>query len=125
MEVLDFTERLNMSIKKGRILEIKKTVILFAFIIIASCNLKNNTKNTQYDTPTNGTIFISVDESFEPVINDEIQVYEASHPGTHIIAWYKPEAECFRDLQKDSTRLIIVSRGLSTEEIKFYRDKIS
>lgn len=123
MEVSDFTGRLSMSIKKGKKDVVKKTAMLFTFVIIASCNINSN-KKTQYDTPSNGTIYISVDESFEPVINEQIQVYEASHQKAHIIASYKSEADCFRDLQKDSTRLIIVSRGLSAEEIKFYREKI-
>ena len=40
-------------------------------------------------------------------------VFEALHPKTKIIAEYKPEAECFKDLMKDSTKMIIVTRGLT------------
>ena len=43
------------------------------------------------------------------------------HPKAKIIAEFKPEAECFRDLQNDSTRMIIVSRGLTDEESKIYQ----
>src|SRR5450631_3049117 len=68
------------------------------------------------ETPTSGTINISVDESFQPVIDSEIKVFESSYPNAHIIPHYKPEAECLRDLAGDSTRLIIVTRGLSPEE---------
>lgn len=99
-------------------------VFVYVLISIVSCN-DDEKKKTIYDSPKNGTIYISVDESFEPVIEEQIQVYEASYPGTHIIASYKSEADCFRDLQKDSTRMIIVSRGLTDDEIKFYRDKLS
>ena len=81
-------------------------------------------KNTQYDTPLNGKIFISVDESFKPVIDEQIKVYQSSYPEAHIEASYKSEADCFRDLQKDSTRMIIVSRGLSNEESEFYKQKL-
>lgn len=82
-------------------------------------------KRPDLDTPDKGTIHISVDESFEPVIDSEIQVYEALHPGTKIIADYKPEAECFKDLIKDSTKMIIVTRGLTPQEEQFYKDSIS
>lgn len=102
----------------------KVLFVLTMLISTSSCNTKNN-KAPEYDTPKNGTINISVDESFEPVIEEQIQVYEASYPGTHIIASYKSEADCFKDLQKDSTRMVIVSRGLTEEEIKFYREKLS
>lgn len=82
-------------------------------------------KRTDIDTPDRGTIHISVDETFEPVIDSEIQVFEALYPNTKIIADYKPEAECFKDLMQDSTRMIIVTRGLTPEEEKYYKEKLS
>lgn len=72
------------------------------------------------DTPKEGTIYISVDESFKPVMQQQIKVYQSSFPNTKIIASYKSEAECFRDLQKDSTRMIIVARGLNKNEEAYF-----
>ncbi|HKP32035.1 MAG TPA: substrate-binding domain-containing protein [Chitinophagaceae bacterium] len=77
------------------------------------------------ETSTSGTIRISVDESFKPIIDSQISVFVASHPDANIIAEYKPEAECLRDLAKDSTRMIIVTRGLSPEEEIFYKDSLT
>jgi phosphate transport system substrate-binding protein len=74
------------------------------------------------ETPTSGTIHISVDESFKPVIDSQIKVFESSFPDAHIIADYKPEAQCLRDLTTDSTRMILVTRGLTQEETDFYKD---
>jgi phosphate transport system substrate-binding protein len=74
------------------------------------------------ETPTSGTINISVDESFKPVIDSQIKVFESSFPQVTIIPHYKPEAQCLRDLTTDSTRMIIVTRGLSDEEQRFYQD---
>src|SRR5665647_820197 len=82
-------------------------------------------KRTDIDTPNSGTIHISVDESFKPVIDSQIQVFEALYPKAKIIADYKPEAECFKDLLKDSTRMIIVTRGLTDQEEKFYKDSFT
>lgn len=76
------------------------------------------------DTPSNGTIHISVDESFQPVIEQEIKVYESSYPNAHIIAKYEPEVDCFKDLMSDSTRMIIVARGLNKQEDSFYLNKL-
>ena len=73
------------------------------------------------DTTTSGTIHISVDESFKPIIDSQIKVFEASFPNAKIIADYKPEAECLRDLARDSTRMIIVTRSLNREEEAFYK----
>ncbi len=58
------------------------------------------------------------------MIDSQIQVFEALNPNAKIIAEYKPEAECFKDLIKDSTRMIIVTRGLTPEEEKFYKDSL-
>lgn len=71
-----------------------------------------------------GTIHISVDESFRPVIDSQIQAFEGLYPNAKIIAEYKTESECFKDLIKDSTRMIIVTRGLTPDEERFYRDSL-
>ncbi len=92
--------------------------IIMAVSLMVSCN--NSKVKAQTDTPQQGTIDISVDESFEPVIEEEIKVYESTYPNAHIIAHYKPEAECFKDFEKDSTRLIIVARGLEKKELDYY-----
>jgi phosphate transport system substrate-binding protein len=76
------------------------------------------------ETPTSGTIHISVDESFQPIMDAELKVFESSFPDAKVIVHYKPEAECFRDLTKESTRMIIVTRGLSQQEEYFYRDSV-
>jgi phosphate transport system substrate-binding protein len=76
------------------------------------------------ETPTSGTIHISVDESFKPVIDSQLKVFESSYPNAKILVEYKPEASCLRDLEKDSTRMIIITRGLSLKEESFYRDSL-
>jgi len=73
-------------------------------------------KNTKMETTTSGTIHISVDESFKPVIDSQVQVFESLHPDAHVIVHYKPEAECLKDLENDSIRMVIVTRGLTEEE---------
>lgn len=88
---------------------------VFAFFCF-SC--KNKSKAVVYDSPTGGTIHISVDESFKPVITEQIKVYQSSYPDAHIIAEYKSEAECFKDLQNDSVRMIITTQGLTDEQGK-------
>jgi phosphate transport system substrate-binding protein len=88
--------------------------------LMAGCGGHGN--KTPQETPTSGTINISVDESFQPVIDSQIKVFESSFPDVHIIPHYKAEAQCFRDLTTDSTRMILVTRGLTDEENKFYKD---
>jgi phosphate transport system substrate-binding protein len=78
----------------------------------------------QQETPTAGTIHISVDESFKPVIDSQLKVFESSFPDAHILVDYKPEAACLRDLYGDSTRLVIITRGLTLPEERYFRDTV-
>lgn len=97
--------------------------ILGAVSMLSSCSGKQD-PNRPTDTYEQGTIHISVDESFKPVIDSQIKVYEASYPQAKIIAHYKPEADCLRDLAVDSIRLIITTRGYSKEEQTFLEDSM-
>ena len=71
-----------------------------------------------------GTIHISCDESFKPVIEAQIAVYENSYPDAKIIAHYKPEADCLRDFAVDSIRMIIATRGFTEGERSFMIDSM-
>jgi len=61
-------------------------VVSFVFFTMA-CS--NDTKITSEDSPTAGTIHISVDESFKPVIEEQIKVHHSSFPNTIIEVSYK------------------------------------
>lgn len=89
------------------------------FLFFVSCSGSGKKADTR-DTPTRGNIEISVDESFKPVIEEQLLVHHSSFPNTHISVTYKPEAACFRDLQSDSTRMIIVAKGLTDADAKAF-----
>lgn len=99
-------------------------VCLLGMLLFVSCDSKES-KNAFQDNTEEGTIRISVDESFKPVIEEQLKVHQSSFPKANIIASYKSEADCFRDLQNDSTRMIIVARGLDEEEAAFYKSNLS
>jgi len=72
-----------------------------------------------------GTIHISCDESFKPVIDQQVAVYEGLYPAAHIIVHYKPEAECLRDFGVDSIRLVIATRGFTEGERRYMADSLN
>jgi phosphate transport system substrate-binding protein len=93
-------------------------------VFFISCKPQQNT-SPAFDSPSSGTIHISVDESFKPVIDEQIRMYEISYPGTKIIAHYKPEADCLRDLFNDTlNRTVIITRGLTEKEDKYFKDSL-
>ncbi len=100
------------------------TLFIIATLSIASCTNRSAIDNSGKDTIANNTIYISVDESFQPVITEQLKVFQSSFPGTTVVTEYKPEADCLRDLQKDSNKMVIISRELSRDETKFFEGKL-
>lgn len=68
------------------------------------------------DTLSAGHIDISVDETYEPVIKEQLKVFDSSYPNATINVHYKPEAECFKDFFDNKARIILVTRPLTKAE---------
>ncbi|MBK8087164.1 MAG: substrate-binding domain-containing protein [Chitinophagaceae bacterium] len=96
-------------------------MLLFGVLLGFACKDK---KPQPTDTGTTGTIYISVDETFRPIIEEQISVFQSSNPKAKIIAEYKPEAECWQDLFNDSTRMVIVTKQLTNAETRYYADSV-
>ncbi len=104
------------------------SVLILALVTIVAfaCNEKKKVKGQRLvaDSPSKGKIYISVDETFRPVVDELIKVYQYSFPNAHIIPQYKTEAECLNDLLVDSIRMIIVTHGLKEEEVQYVYDSV-
>lgn len=91
--------------------------LLILCVLLFSC--KSKTESDDLDSYDKGSIRISVDESFQPVIEQQLRMYEETYPLTEIIAEYKPEALALKDFFNDSSvKVAIVSRKISREEEK-------
>jgi phosphate transport system substrate-binding protein len=102
------------------IYKVRSALFVVLFFLLNGC--KNSTVEQPGDTIDSGTIYISADESFKPVIDSEIQVFEALHPAAKIIPTYKPEAECIKDFSVDSVRMVIITRRFTQQEEDFMTD---
>ncbi len=91
-------------------------IIFFICWLFTACKSYDQQEKERPDTPLRGSINVSADESFKPVIDEMKKIYEANHPGTAINIVYKPEAECFKDLLTDSIRMVIATRDVSEQE---------
>ena len=110
----------------NRVLQFLKKLpafILVLVIFLQGC--KDTAQPDTRDTTTTGEIHISVDETFRPVIDSQIKVFESQFPQAKIIVHYKPEAQCLRDLNQDSIRMVIVTRGLTDKEERILTDTLS
>lgn len=97
------------------------SLVLSTVVFFSACT--NDAKKLPPDTPSTGTIDISADETYQPIIEEQIKVFDSSFPEAHINVHYKPEGECIKDFMEDKARLILVTRELSADEKKVLEQK--
>jgi phosphate transport system substrate-binding protein len=84
-------------------------------ITLLACD--NRDKHGQLlDSPTSGTIRITVDESLKPLIEAEIKAFEGIYRNAKVEAAYVSEGQAIETLLMDSSRLAIVTRKLVESE---------
>jgi phosphate transport system substrate-binding protein len=93
---------------------------LLVLLFIVSCRNKDDKYK---DTPTSGTTTIGVDETFEPIISNEVNVFESIYISAGILERVCPEIDAFNLLLKDSVRMIIVTRKLDEQETNYFKSK--
>lgn len=98
--------------------------VIVCLFLSESCKSFKEQENELPDNKDKGTIHISADESFKPIIDEQVKVYESHHPKTSILVDYKPEAECLKDLFVDSVRMVIGTRFPTREERDFVADSL-
>lgn len=98
-----------------------KTIIgflLLTLLFVFSCQKKDNNE----ETILKGKTTIYVDESLVPVIEDEIAVFENQYEAKLNLVG-KSQSEVLNGLLNDKAKIAILTRGLSTEELKVFQTK--
>lgn len=96
--------------------------VCICVIAFTACNAGKD--KVVSDTPNEGVIHISIEESFKPFMDEQLKVFASSYPKAHIIAEYKSEIECLKDLAEDSTRMIFITRGLNKTEQAGFKNQL-
>lgn len=91
---------------------------LLLFVLFSACNSK---VEESLDSPTSGTISVSVDETIAPVMTSEIDTFTKLYVDTKINASFIPQNEAFINLLNNKSRVIFTARPLNNEELKFYK----
>lgn len=88
---------------------------------LSACNSKP--KDGLTDTYTSGVITIAADESFQPIVQEEIDVFEGTFAMAGIVPRYTTEVEAINLLLADSVRLAITTRTLTPEEMNSFHSR--
>lgn len=101
---------------KLAVMRIGRLVLAISLLVaVAGCG-EEKAKDKPTDTLTTGTIDIAADETYRPVIEEQLKVFDSSFPDAHINVQYKPESECIKDFMDGKVRLILVTRDLGADE---------
>ena len=92
-------------------------------LLLALSACRSKSKEGQTDTYSSGVIAIAADASFEPIIQEEIDVFESLYPLAGIVPRYTTEVEAINLLLKDSVRLAVATRTLTEEEMNSFHSR--
>ncbi len=86
-----------------------------------ACNRKP--KNGRTDTYSSGTIKFVSDESFSPIIEEEVEVFQSIYPNAKLIPQYTNELDAVNMLMKEQTYLAITTRRFTKREEQNLKDR--
>jgi phosphate transport system substrate-binding protein len=92
-------------------------------LILGSCSGGN--RSGLKETPTRGNIKITVDESFQPLIDTEVFTFSHLYENAKITPQYKPEYDVINDFMNDSVKVIVTSKKLTDYQVQFLRDTLT
>ena len=97
-------------------------LVVAGVLLCASCN-RQKVSDGYTDTLNEGTIPVAVDESLRPIIDQEIAVFENLNVAAEINPIYCSEVRAIELLLKDSVRVAITTRMLSSKELQVFKAK--
>lgn len=99
---------------------ISKLLCFIVFLVVLGCNQKDSSKNQE--TILKGSAIIYVDETLTPIIEDQVAVFESNYDAK-IKLVSKSESETVNSLFKQKGSIAILSRDLTSEELKIFKQR--
>lgn len=98
--------------------------LLLATSTLFSCGEKKPRLGAdRTDTTTSGAISFASDDSFSPIIDEEVDIFNLSHPKAEITPIYTNETEAVKQLMDEKIFLAITSRSFTQNEISILHNK--
>ena len=111
---------MNLNKHKHKKLMQSIVVALLSVVFLTSCGNRGN--KPLNETPTRGNIKITVDESFQPLMETEVFTFMHLYPYAFITPQYKPEYDVIEDFMNDSVKVIVTSRKLTDYQTQYLRE---
>jgi len=95
---------------------------LLSLLLFQACKPKSQA-SAYNDTWTTGTAKFAADESFQPIVDQEIYMFKALNAKADPEITYRAENDVIRLLLNDSVRVAILSRSLDSDELKVLKTR--
>jgi len=93
-----------------------KKATWIALLSLAACSRPS-------DTPSQGEITITADESLQPMVNDLCKAYEGVNPKAKFNVLFQPEQQAISTMLQNGARLVFSTRELDQKEKDFLDQK--
>ena len=100
--------------KRFSILATSLATVVAGTVGVISCNGPGSPG--AQDTPTSGTVAVSVDETFAPILQAQVDTFAKLYPNAHVKMSFQPEEKVMLDLINDKIKVAVVSRELNAAE---------
>lgn len=101
----------------------RKLIFVFFLFVLTSCSNKEKDDETVIQTRTSGSVNILVDESFSSVVEDQVNIFKDDYKNAEFTVVLGNENKIVPAFLNDSIRVIVLSRMLTDEENKIYRNR--
>lgn len=96
------------------------TTVIFVVFLFGSCY---NRPVTRTDTETSGTAKFGADESFAPIIEEELAVFSGLNPDANLSVEYLSEPQLIQAMMDDSLQLIMAACDLTDKQKELIRQR--
>ncbi len=117
------TKKMSQKLHKNKELKVMNPLIIMyvtGILILSSCG--NKGPKVLDETPTRGNIKITVDESFQPLLDTEVFTFTHLYTSANVTPQYKPEYDVIEDYMNDSVKVVVSSKKLTDNQIQHLRE---
>lgn len=94
--------------------------MLLSSLVFCSCN-QQKSKDARTDTYASGEMTVVCDESFSPIIDEELMVFHATYPDALVKPEYTNELDAFNALLEQKVHLIVAARNFNEKELNYFK----
>jgi phosphate transport system substrate-binding protein len=99
-------------------MKIRLIIIFAAILTIAACSAKEQAEKPELSSPVSGNLTIGIDESLQPAMNAEIDMFSYYYKTAHVTPLYLPEKQVVEKLLNNEIQTGIICRDFYKDEVE-------